>query len=109
MPDRSASANLVESVVVNMIKFAICDDEPRMSQDLAARLAGYMEERQITAYSVSRFSGGDALLEWSGRFDVIFLDIQMDPPDGMETARLLRRRGGSQPAGLCDGFEGAGL
>ncbi|MCI9295426.1 MAG: response regulator transcription factor [Lawsonibacter sp.] len=76
-----------------MIKFAICDDEPRMSQDLAARLAGYMEERQITAYSVSRFSGGDALLEWSGRFDVIFLDIQMDPPDGMETARLLRRRG----------------
>ena len=54
MPDRSASANLVESVVVNMIKFAICDDEPRMSQDLAARLAGYMEERQITAYLVSR-------------------------------------------------------
>ena len=54
-------------MVIDMITCAVCDDEPRMSQDLAARLAGYMEERQITAYSVSRFSGGDALLEWSGR------------------------------------------
>ena len=32
MPDRSASANLVESVVVNMIKFAICDDDVRGCQ-----------------------------------------------------------------------------
>ena len=75
-----------------MIKFAICDDEPLMARELAGFLAGYMEEKSITAYSVSSFAGGRALLE-SGGFDVIFLDIQMERPDGMETARLLRQRG----------------
>ena len=76
-----------------MIKFAICDDEPLMAQELAGHLADYMKENLITAYSVSSFSDGRALLDAIDRFDVIFLDIQMEQPDGMETARLLRRRG----------------
>ena len=45
-----------------------------------------------SACSVSSFSSGRALLEAVGGFDVIFLDIQMKQPDGMETARLLRQR-----------------
>ena len=76
-----------------MIKFAICDDEPLMAQELAGHLADYMKENLITAYSVSSFSDGRALLDAIDRFDVIFLDIQMEHPDGMETAKLLRRRG----------------
>ena len=80
-------------MVMNMIKFAICDDEPRMARAIAGHLADYMEKRQITAYSVSSFSGGRALLESGDGFDVIFLDIQMEQPDGMETAGLLRQRG----------------
>ena len=76
-----------------MIQFAICDDEPSMVRDLSARLADYMVEHSVTAYSVSSFSDGCALLESGGGFDVSFLDIQMGPPDGMETARLLRRQG----------------
>ena len=76
-----------------MIKFAICDDEPRMVQELAGRLADYMKEKSMADYSVSRFPNGRALLEGAGGFDVIFLDIQMEQPDGMETARLLRQRG----------------
>ena len=43
-------------------------------------------------YSVECFSSGYALLKSSEEFDVIFLDIQMERPDGMETARLLRQR-----------------
>ena len=83
-----------KSVVINMIKFAICDDEPLMAQELAAHLAGYMKEKSMTAaYSVSNFLNGRALLERVGSFDAIFLDIQMEQPDGMETARLLRQRG----------------
>ena len=42
--------------------------------------------------SVECFSSGYALLKWPEEFDVIFLDIQMERPDGMETARLLRQR-----------------
>lgn len=76
-----------------MIKFAICDDEPLMAQEIAGHLEGCLEERRIRDYSVRRFSGGRALLEDGGGFDVMFLDIQMEEPDGMETARLLRRRG----------------
>ena len=76
-----------------MIKFAICDDEPIMAQALAGHLAEYMKENLITAYDLSSFSDGRALLDAGGSFDVIFLDIQMEQPDGMETARLLRRRG----------------
>ena len=76
-----------------MIKIAICDDEPLMAQELAGHLGEYMKEKSITAYSVSNFSDGRTLLESAGSFDVIFLDIQMEQPDGMEAARLLRRRG----------------
>ena len=76
-----------------MIKFAICDDEPLMARGLAEHLTGYMEEHSVSDYSVTSFSGGRALLDCGGGFDVIFLDIQMEQPDGMEVARLLRRRG----------------
>ena len=76
-----------------MIRFAICDDEPMMAQELAGHLADYMKENRITAYSVSSFPNGRALLDAVDRFDVIFLDIQMEHLDGMETAKLLRQRG----------------
>ena len=74
-----------------MIKFAICDDEPQMAREIADQLAGYMKETDCD-YSVDCFSSGHALLKSSDEFDVIFLDIQMERPDGMETAALLRRR-----------------
>ena len=76
-----------------MIAFAICDDEPMMAQAIANHLADYMKERSMAAYDLSSFSDSRALLESGNSFDVIFLDIQMEQPDGMETARLLRQRG----------------
>lgn len=76
-----------------MMKFAICDDEPAMVQRLSASLTDYMEQRRSAPYSVCRFSSGRSLLESEDTFDLIFLDVQMEHPDGMETARLLRRRG----------------
>lgn len=75
-----------------MIKFAICDDEPLMAQEISDYLLNYMEARHIT-YCVSKFSNGRLLLESECNFDLIFLDIQMEQPDGLETAKLLRQRG----------------
>jgi len=80
-------------VVIEMMRFAICDDEPLMAREIAGRLAGYMEEKRVTSYCVSSFSNGRLLLDSGRDFDLIFLDIQMEQPDGMETAKLLRRRG----------------
>ena len=76
-----------------MMTFAICDDEPLMAQELAERLGEYLTRRRVGDCRVSRFSSGRALLESGERFDVIFLDIRMEAPGGMETAEILRRRG----------------
>lgn len=80
-----------------MIKIAVCDDEPVMARELSNRLSGYFEARALSDFCVECFSSGEALgkaiLESSCDFDLIFLDIQMQKPDGMETARLLRRQG----------------
>ena len=81
--------------MVTMITFAICDDEPRTARELAGCLADSMEDHSTAACTVSSFSGGRALLESGSGFDVVFLDIRMEQPDGMETARLLRQRGDS--------------
>ena len=75
-----------------MIKFAVCDDEPAMARKVCEFISRYMQKKQDTAYHISSFSNSRSLLESSCDFDMIFLDIQMEQPDGMETARLLRRR-----------------
>lgn len=75
-----------------MIKFAVCDDEPFMRDDMAALLSDYAEERKLIC-QIYRFSSGKELLQSSQIFDVLFLDIQMEKPDGMETAEILRKRG----------------
>lgn len=76
-----------------MIKFEICDDEPIMVQEISNHLAKYMKERQIASYCVNRFLNGNTLLLLeAGNLDLIFLDIQMEAPDGMETAKILRQQ-----------------
>ena len=75
-----------------MIKFAICDDEPIMMQEISNQLSQYMDERRITSYSVTNFSNGCALLESDCNFEIVFLDIQMDNLNGIETAKILRQR-----------------
>ncbi len=75
-----------------MIKFAICDDEPFMVKEISAQLSKYMKEKNITSYSVCCFTNGRALLDSDLDFDLIFLDIQMERPNGMEAAKILRKR-----------------
>lgn len=70
----------------------MCDDERVMLDELSARAAKYMEEAGRPC-RVSAFSSGSALLDSAGEFDLILLDVQMERPDGLETAKELRRRG----------------
>lgn len=76
-----------------MLHFAVCDDEPYMLDQLSARVEDCLVQLDCRDFRISRFSSGRTLLEAGERFDLIFLDIQMAPPDGMETAGALRRRG----------------
>ena len=75
-----------------MLNFAICDDEPYMAQEIVNQLSRYMNGEQIASYCVSSFQNGCSLLESGCDFDVIFLDIQMEHLNGMETAKMLRQR-----------------
>lgn len=76
------------------IKTAVCDDEAEMAEELAEKLSGFFSANNIGT-TIVKFSSGTSLiesLENYSDFDVIFLDIKMKAPDGMETARELRRR-----------------
>ncbi|MCI8485298.1 MAG: response regulator transcription factor, partial [Lachnospiraceae bacterium] len=96
-----------------MLRFAVCDDEPFMLEQLAGRLENYMKESDIPC-QILRCANGRELLELMGvegekagkrpagscaasrektGLDLILLDIEMAHPDGMETARLLRDQG----------------
>lgn len=84
-------------MVMKMIRFAVCDDEPLMARELVETLASYLKEKQITSYRTETFPDGASFLESGCDFDLVFLDIQMADPDGLETARLLRQRGYTGP------------
>ncbi len=76
-----------------MLRFALCDDEPYMLGQLSAQVEECLEGLGCREFELRRFPTGKALLEAGERFDLVFLDIQMEPPDGLETAEALRRRG----------------
>ncbi|WP_325213541.1 LytR/AlgR family response regulator transcription factor [Oscillibacter sp.] len=80
-------------MVMKMLRFAVCDDEPHMLDGLSAQISDCLGELGRRDFRFARFSSGGALLEAGEGFDLVFLDIRMDPPDGLETARALRRRG----------------
>ena len=76
-----------------MLKIAICDDEPQMAKEISRRLCEYMAKSGLAACRPCLFASGRALLECGCEYDLFFLDIRMENPDGMETARQLRKRG----------------
>lgn len=74
-----------------MIRVAICEDE----QILLGRLAGQVSmilDRHSIAYSIESFRSGSALLAREA-YDILLLDIEMEPMDGLELAGKLRMRG----------------
>ena len=75
-----------------MIQIAICDDEPYMINLLSEKISAFFNKENIEI-NVSCFSSGLDLLSSHQTFHIIFLDIQMNKPDGFETAKRLRANG----------------
>lgn len=73
--------------MMNM-RYAVCDDETVLRQDIREKIALFSPGSVIV-----EFSSGKDLLESSEAFDIIFLDIGMEGIDGMQAAKELRKNG----------------
>ena len=70
-----------------MTEIAICDDEEIIIERIADLI-----KKQDTDCHIECFQAGKELLAANRHFDLIFLDIQMDGVNGIETARAIRER-----------------
>lgn len=74
-----------------MLTVAVCDDEVMECIRISKKIQKILTEMHIPC-TVHRFHSGEELLQSSGQFDIIFLDIIMQHMDGVETARSCRER-----------------
>ncbi len=79
-----------------MLRIAICDDEKKYLDQVAAMLDTYFKTQPGFQGQVELFLSGGALLsrtEESGGFDIYVLDILMPELSGIDTGRRLRELG----------------
>lgn len=76
-----------------MLRIGICDDLADARLVLRSLLERILENRKVQG-QFFEFSSGETLLRWydhhAGELDIIFLDMELNELDGMETARRLR-------------------
>ena len=71
-----------------MINIAICDDEKYILDKIKKLVFDFFHRKNVEI-TVSQFGSGEELLRHNKNIDILFLDIQMDGIDGMETASLI--------------------
>lgn len=69
------------------LNIAICDDEKAIREQINELI-----EKEKPGVCPEHYETGDSLLAAGKQFDIVFLDIQMDGTDGIETAKKLRER-----------------
>ncbi len=75
-----------------MLEIAICDDEVFYREKLKKLLEAYANARQLSCH-IRLFPSGEAFLnqgESSIKYDIVFLDIQMEKLNGLAVAQQIR-------------------
>ena len=73
-----------------MLSIAVVDDEKSFS-DALCRMIRRFAEKENTEVDITCFEDGiDIAEEFRSRWDIIFLDIQMEHLDGLAAARRIR-------------------
>lgn len=74
----------------SFLSVAVVEDQRRDQEHIVSLLRRF-EEETGTQFRVTTFDSGAALLDCAPTYDLIIMDIQMPRPDGMATAREIRR------------------
>lgn len=77
----------------HMFRIAICDDERQFRKRIHDILIEYMNENDIL-YEIDEFESGKDFISLGinlAKYDIVFLDVNMDELDGMETAQKIRK------------------
>ena len=74
-----------------MFCIAICDDEIAQCCHIEGIIKRILNRMEVP-YTIHLFYSGKALLQAVEDFDIIFLDIMMSEPDGMQTARVMQEK-----------------
>lgn len=73
------------------MNIAICDDDKNFREFLEIQLKNYFDERCIPL-NFFQFSCGEDLLISEFFFDLVFLDVEMENINGIETGKKLKRK-----------------
>lgn len=74
-----------------MIQIAIVDDESRQIKIIQQSIQNFFRQKnRADDYRIDTFHSGESLIMSSRLYDLIFLDIQMNGMDGIETAKKIR-------------------
>lgn len=74
-----------------MLRIAVVEDEETYAQTLLDHIRRFEKETGTVCRTDSYRDGKSLLRNFDGQYDVLFLDIQMDGPDGLATAERIRR------------------
>lgn len=71
-------------------KIAICDDEDNCIKVIRYVIEDYFQDKKIMC-EIDCFTSGNELLEKAYKFDIIFLDVEMEIVNGLEIKNQLSR------------------
>lgn len=75
-----------------MLRIAICDDEHVFAKKIETTVAKYMKGKCLL-YKIDIFNSGNDFVELGvkmTKYNIVFLDINMERLDGIETAKIIR-------------------
>ena len=72
------------------MKIAVCDDQKEYRQFMLKHINFYFNERLID-FQAYEYESGESLLASNKKFDMIFLDIEMEELNGIQTTKALNR------------------
>lgn len=73
------------------MRIAICDDEQNYRNLITKYIRFYFQEHLLDL-EYDEFSSGEELLLSNKKFDIVFLDIEMNELNGIQTAKELNKR-----------------